>query len=58
MPLIGIEELEGWSEWNLYGELFCQGIFQSFHILVSLLQSRWHEDKSVLRATASGKERP
>src|SRR2546430_3750788 len=27
MPLIGM--------WNLYGELLCQGIFQSFHNLVS-----------------------
>ena len=35
MPLIGIEGLEGCSQWNLYGELLCQGIFQSFHNLVS-----------------------
>jgi hypothetical protein len=41
MPLIGIEGLEGCSQWNLYGELLCQGIF-------FLLQGRWNEDKSVL----------
>jgi hypothetical protein len=50
MPLIGIEGPEGCSQWNLYGKLFCQGVFQSFHNLVSLLQGRWNEDKSVLLA--------
>jgi hypothetical protein len=39
-----------WGDW-------CQDIFQSFHNFVSLLQGRCNDDKGVLMATASGKER-
>ena len=53
MSLNGMERPKGCSQWNLYGELLCQGIFQSFHNLVSLLQGGWNEDKQRATGTLS-----